>query len=172
MQGHRVVPGNSSREPFQKNINFLIGFWIASVMDFGWFWRSFRWHFWTYSYQKAYIYKKCFKTFSQARTPDKTHVFWEQSHQFFMKKSVQESYWFRSRDFIDFIWILVPKITSFWWPWGGSGFTRVTLGLVLVTHWVQILKNWPNMLQNVSKVIKITSQSHQNDLPKSPKREP
>ncbi len=30
MQDHRALRGKCSREPFQKNIIFLIGFWIAS----------------------------------------------------------------------------------------------------------------------------------------------
>ena len=36
---------------------------------------------------------------------------------YFHEKSVQEFDWFRSRYFIDFIWLLVSQITSFWWPW-------------------------------------------------------
>ena len=36
-----AVPAGCSQRPFQKILNFLIGFWIASGTDFGWFWEVF-----------------------------------------------------------------------------------------------------------------------------------
>ena len=174
MQGYRVLRGNCSRRPFQNIINFLIGFRIASGMDFGWFWEAFWDHFRTNSWSIIELYKKCIRTGPRPRTPAKSHAFWEQKSSNFDEKVGSRT-------------VLVPKsrFYRFCITFGcQNDLLLVTLGLLwftqgdLVAHFgdpldpkseissKSALEMCPESLKWPPKVIKKTFQSHSNVVPK------
>ena len=153
---------------------------MSSGMDFWWFWKSFRSHFETYfSFFALWISR--FRKKSSLRSVRKNQCFVEvfcsprdvwndQIYNCFIKKSIRKKKRFQSRDFIDLEWLLEPKCPpfgDFWaWmvgsggPWGSSG----------CSNWCKARNIDQKYPQNDSKVIKMSSTSNQNVIPKSSKR--
>ena len=140
-------------------------FLMSSWTDSGRFWKTFGDNYRTYSYQKLYIYKTCFKTTPPSRTLLKSHAFWDQK-----PSNIHEE--------IGSGTLLVPKsrFYRFYMDFGiQNDLLLVTLGPIWFTQGDLGARFGDPLGPNTEKLTKHAPkclQSHQNNLPKSSKWPP